>query len=537
MITTILNTIPDEPFIVSIVLLHIKAFIVLSAAYIAAESLWRYSASQRFAILACGFCAIACMPLFNSLTGFDWRPQISIQRTVSIETLYSAELDQGAKVLSSHQIFFILYALGVLWHLLKLSISLGSVLVILRHNRKAQYNDKTYYLNRKIAAPFSFGAISPVIVLPHKARFWSESMLQAVLAHEQAHCRRRDWLIFLLAKLICAVFWLAPWVWQAERKLRRLAEHACDDAALRSIAFGDEVNSELNSTNSSAVYSAMGNTHYASLLLETAGKRSGLLQASAVPAFHGSELRLRIEHVLQDDLSRQPLTRPFALTSIASFVLLTLLLSSFKAQAAWQTNYDRGLAIIGQGLMETALKNSNSPLRDPVTESLPEVTRPERPEKNKAAMELPELTNAVELNNPRKIAIKLSAPEIEKISLDSNVAVQGRMPRVMASVDYPKAAQRHGIEGYVIVRFTIDEQGRVINPSILQAEPKNIFDSSALRAIKQFQYTPLEIGGVPTPIDGVLNRFIFQLSDKPIKTPKRSIPFSGTTLIALQDSS
>ena len=81
-------------------------------------------------------------------------------------------------------------------------------------------------------APLTFGAIRPTVVLsPGLER----PELDAVLAHEGAHVRRRDnlWHYAMAAALI--VHWFDPAVWLMAALLRRDVEMACDRAALRAL--------------------------------------------------------------------------------------------------------------------------------------------------------------------------------------------------------------------------------------------------------------------------------------------------------------
>jgi len=61
---------------------------------------------------------------------------------------------------------------------------------------------------------------------------WPQSKLDAVLAHEHEHVRRRDPLFQWLALLNRALFWFHPLSWWLERQLALSAEEACDAAAL-----------------------------------------------------------------------------------------------------------------------------------------------------------------------------------------------------------------------------------------------------------------------------------------------------------------
>ena len=80
--------------------------------------------------------------------------------------------------------------------------------------------------------PGSAGCFRARILLPRAWRDWDAVKLRAVLAHERAHIRRRDWLIRVASHVNVCIFWFHPLAWWMERELARLAEEACDDVAL-----------------------------------------------------------------------------------------------------------------------------------------------------------------------------------------------------------------------------------------------------------------------------------------------------------------
>ena len=79
------------------------------------------------------------------------------------------------------------------------------------------------------AAPVTVGLFRPRAILPESSTEWPAEQLDAVLAHEREHVRRRDPLTQWIALFNRAVFWLAWWL---ERRLSSLAEEACDAAVL-----------------------------------------------------------------------------------------------------------------------------------------------------------------------------------------------------------------------------------------------------------------------------------------------------------------
>ena len=85
------------------------------------------------------------------------------------------------------------------------------------------------------------------------------------------------------------------------------------------------------------------------------------------------------------------------------------------------------------------------------------------------------------------------------------------LPIVKVSPVYPNRAQTRGIEGYVLLEFTVDETGAVRNPRVVESSSP-IFDRSALNAVLRFKYKPRVINGSAVRVEGVLHRLAYELS-------------------------
>ena len=83
-----------------------------------------------------------------------------------------------------------------------------------------------------MTSPGSVGCFRPSILLPRAWRDWDGVKLRAVLAHETAHIRRRDWPIRVAAQVNVCIFWFHPLAWWIDRELAGLAEEAADDLAV-----------------------------------------------------------------------------------------------------------------------------------------------------------------------------------------------------------------------------------------------------------------------------------------------------------------
>lgn len=55
---------------------------------------------------------------------------------------------------------------------------------------------------------------------------------------------------------------------------------------------------------------------------------------------------------------------------------------------------------------------------------------------------------------------------------------------------YPPEAARAGQEGFVEVEFTVDPSGKVASVSVVNAKPSRTFETSAVKAVKQWTFAP-----------------------------------------------
>jgi bla regulator protein blaR1 len=82
--------------------------------------------------------------------------------------------------------------------------------------------------------PGIFGILRPVLVLPAGiADRLVDAQLDAILAHELCHVRRRDNLMAALHMVVETIFWFHPLVWWLSARLVEERERACDEDVLR----------------------------------------------------------------------------------------------------------------------------------------------------------------------------------------------------------------------------------------------------------------------------------------------------------------
>jgi protein TonB len=61
--------------------------------------------------------------------------------------------------------------------------------------------------------------------------------------------------------------------------------------------------------------------------------------------------------------------------------------------------------------------------------------------------------------------------------------------------EWPRRALTQGIEGWVRVQFTIRADGTVSNARVVESQPGQLFDRSAVRAIERWRFRPRVVDG------------------------------------------
>lgn len=120
----------------------------------------------------------------------------------------------------------------------------------------------------------------------------------------------------------------------------------------------------------------------------------------------------------------------------------------------------------------------------------------------------------------------------------ANAADGDYLPLTTIPPQYPTRAAEEGIEGWVLVSFTVTPEGLVDESSIttLDAEPAEIFDRSARTAAAQFTFQPRVVNGVAVEVPGVQYLFRYELTeDSTLEGVRRPPPPARDARPAQQD--
>lgn len=88
------------------------------------------------------------------------------------------------------------------------------------------------------------------------------------------------------------------------------------------------------------------------------------------------------------------------------------------------------------------------------------------------------------------------------------------VPMVRVPPQYPERALQRGIEGRVLVEFTITKSGSVKDAKVVAYEPNTIFNKAALKAVSQWKYNPKIVNGKAIEQPGVRVVFPFRLGNE-----------------------
>ena len=144
-------------------------------------------------------------------------------------------------------------------------------------------------------------------------------------------------------------------------------------------------------------------------------------------------------------------------------------------------------------------------------------TKKEKPEKPPEPETPPEIPSPDMMNNfDNSMAVSVSAPQITtgmRIGgIGFGISDGEYLPIVKVAPVYPARALNRGLEGYVIVEFTVTRQGTVQDVFIIESS-SSLFDRAAIEAALKFKYKPRVIDGEAVEVPGVRNQITFEISN------------------------
>ncbi len=180
-------------------------------------------------------------------------------------------------------------------------------------------------------------------------------------------------------------------------------------------------------------------------------------------------------------------------------------------------------------LMQSLIKMGGSALTEPPKGSVLDFVRVKKeetveqkdrkPRKPPPPKEPPPQMSSPQMDSPSPDAngtsMDFGGDMAADVALDGGLALESGdgeyLPIVKVAPVYPRRALQRGIEGFVIVEFTVTKQGTVRDPIVVEANPSGIFEQAAMDAAMKFKYKPRVVNGEATEVSGVQNRITFQI--------------------------
>ncbi len=198
------------------------------------------------------------------------------------------------------------------------------------------------------------------------------------------------------------------------------------------------------------------------------------------------------------------------------------MIARYSAAVSFGTVVTFGLLFIMQLLIATGagavtesrafiLKDFILVERDEVIETVREI--PEKPPEPEVQPRMTESEHYDESDGT--IAVSIPSPEnviVTRTDPGFGVSDGEYLPLVKVAPVYPSRALSRGLEGYVIVEFTVTITGAVRDVRVVEST-SSLFDRAATEAALKFKYKPRVIDGLAVEVPGVQNKISFEIAN------------------------
>jgi TonB family protein len=333
----------------------------------------------------------------------------------------------------------------------------------------------------RVMTPTLVGWIRPVILLPLAVSTgFPVAQVEMILAHELAHLRRFDHLANLFQVALETLLFYHPVVHWISRDVRNERELCCDALALR-VTGGNR-------------------REFATALVELEEFREH--HAGLTLAASGGVLLERIGQITGADRNRV-VRQPGRLVGALSALLLgALLLSLLWRQAELRRETSGSTTDIRQLLTSQLLPAAIRMPAQTMADLVP--ARMDLPPFRIRLLPGAPLANEVEAAPRRELAIAAPAPRVANLAPSHLVAssvipqpaaahaatIRTLTPIQIQQPVYPLNAMEQGVEGKVVIEFSLGADGGVRDPRVVDAQPAGIFDSAAVRALQGWKFAP-----------------------------------------------
>ncbi len=355
-------------------------------------------------------------------------------------------------VFSLGNISMAIYGLVVLILLVRFILQLTSILRIRLHGTVKIVQDTRIIAIEKEVTPFSF--FGSVFMNPE---LHNEHETKEILAHELTHVRQGHSFDVLVSELLTIILWLNPATWLLKREIRQNLEFLADNKVIES------------------------------------GFDSQTYQ------YHLLQLSYQTpEHKLGNKFNVSPLKKRIIMMNQKKSAKASLLKYSLIVPLA--------LALVVSSNAQTVINKAKKALTTTTTKEVKATEKKTLIAPAKSSAELTEPVTVVENGETEK-----TWDVVEKMPQypGGEKELMGYLAR---NIKYPVEAQKNGTQGKVIVGFTVNSAGKVVNQKVLRGVDAYL-DKEAVRVVSTFPtWIPGEQKGEKVSVRYVIP-IIFRMGD------------------------
>jgi TonB family protein len=295
-----------------------------------------------------------------------------------------------------------------------------------------------FWMSRSTLEPGIFGIIQPVLLWPAAiSEHLQDAHMEAILAHEVRHVRRRDNLAAAMHMVVEAIFWFHPVVWWLGARLVEERERACDEEVMQ-LGYPPQI--------------------YAESILKTCEFCVGSPLA-CVSGVTGADLKQRVVRIMSQ---RSPNKLSFA---------RKLLLAAIGLGAV------AGPVVVG--LVKVPLVSAQSPQAN--IRSQP------------AMVDLNQLPMSAIFQNPSR---NFAGSQTYHVGGDVSAPNLVHAP----DPEYTEQARRAKYQGVCVISLIVDAQGNPKRVRVTRHLGMGL-DKKAVEAVKQYTFEPAMLHGQPVAVE------------------------------------
>lgn len=382
-----------------------------------------------------------------------------------------------------------------------------------RFSQLFRVNNADVAASSEIASPITLGIRRPTLLLPAhiEAALLAED-LDAALAHEFAHMRRRDFVKNLLYELISLPIAFHPVVWLTRRRMSETRELVCDAMAADAVA---------------------GRQRYARSLLRLAMQFSASAHAPtphAIGIFDAHPFKnfeRRVMNLTHHSIELRGAARlvPAALSIALIAGACTSALAFRQQVAAPQTTTPPPTVNLAVPTSDLGHVIPSAKVYVPPSGTAPSTVMLAIPRPTSGQPAQSFKADIADASGPNPVVKALTPPYAEAaqsasapgLHVSGSVIAGSRITFVEPV--YPPDAKAAKLNGTVVLHAIIGKDGTIKELSVLSGPDQ--FRESALTAVKQWVYRPYLLNGNPVEVDTTIT-INYALSPEPSPDPSPS---------------